>query len=90
MRYTLLVLAAAAAAVALAACVPTSVLPRLHALEGIIEEQVDAIIDEKEDRRCKWPVDILERTVDRRGAAWFDGWLESCPAAARLFRSAAQ
>ena len=86
MKRYLPLIAVAVSALFLAAC-PTSLIPKLHIFDSIAEVEVDALIDEKEERRCRWPVDILERTVDRRGAAWFSGWLESCPAADRLFRS---
>ena len=84
----MLVVAAGLLIVSLGGCTPSMVLPHLRAFEGMIEGEVDTAIDEIEDRRCKLPIDILERTVNRRGSAWFEGWIASCPAAARLFRSA--
>ena len=84
--FLMLVVAAGLLVIGLGGCTPYMVLPRLHALEGIVEVEVDAIVDEIEDRRCKLPIDVLERTSNRRGSAWLEGWMSSCPAAARLFQ----
>lgn len=65
--FLMLVVAAGLLVIGLGGCTPSMVLPRLHALEGIVEVEVDAIVDEIEDRRCKLPIDVLERTSNRRG-----------------------
>ena len=75
------------AALVIAGCTPSMLLSQLNAFEGVVEVEVDAAIDEIENRRCKLPIDILERTSNRRGQAWLEGWMSSCPAAARLFRA---
>ena len=84
--FLMLVVAAGLLVIGLSGCTPSIVLQRLHAFDALAEVEVDAIVDEIETRRCRWPVDVLERTSNRRGSAWLEGWMSSCPAAARLFR----
>ena len=62
-------------------------IDRLEKLDAIIGTEVNVITGALEDRRCRYPVDVLERMVDARGMDWFRGWALSCPAAARLFDS---
>ena len=63
---------------------------RLDKLDAIIGSEVDVMADRIEDRRCKLPVDVLERMVNERGLDWFEGWSLQCPAAKRLFDSVQQ
>ena len=83
------ILVIAALGLFLGGCVASGI-DRLNKLEAILATEVDAITDQIEDRRCKLPIDVLERLVDARGIEWFKGWAMSCPAAQRLFDSLKQ
>ena len=67
-------------------CVAASI-DRVTKLDAILETETDAIVGQIEDRRCRLPVDVIERLAEDRGADWLRGWILQCPSAKRLLDS---
>ena len=80
--FPMTLLAAIGIVFALGGC--ASWVDKAISLDKAIEPHTDSVVDTVEMLRCKMPLDVVGRAMDRKGERWGASWLNACPEQHRL------